>query len=221
MEEAGRAIKARDGLLCLDKTILSSLPLGLARRVAREYIFALKGDLRGITYRDIETLLALEKDKEYQLKKDFLLRREKNWIFRKSQSAMEKPDFELPWPGDAPLSIPSLNVHLIGRKLESELEDLNCDNRKRVLLDWDSLRFPLTVRTRREGDRYHPLGAPGSQKLKEILRAKNIPTYRRDRLPVIVSSGTIVWVAGLPVSDLNKVTSRTKHIFEISIRPGR
>jgi len=32
---------------------------------------------------------------------------------------------------------------------------------------------------RRPGDRYHPLGAPGGKKLKEILRAKGVPEDER------------------------------------------
>jgi len=219
-KEAGKAIQKRDGLLCLDWKFLSSLPLGMARRVAREYIFALRGDLRRITYDDIEALLGLEKDKECQLKKDLLLRREKNWIFNKSHSPAEKPDFELLWSGESPLAIPSLNKHLKGHRLISAPENLSCDNRKKALLAWNSLRFPLTVRTRREGDRYFPFGAPGSQKLKEIMRAKNIPTHQRERLPVVLSAGKIVWVTGLPVSDLFKVTPQTEDVFVISVENG-
>lgn len=218
--EAGKAIQKRDGLLCLDWKFLSSLPLGMARRVAREYVFALRGDLRRITYDDIEALLGLEKDKECQLKKDLLLRREKNWIFNKSHSPAEKPDFELLWSGESPLAIPSLNKHLKGHKLISAPENLSCDNRKKALLDWNSLRFPLTVRTRREGDRYFPFGAPGSKKLKEIMRAKNIPTHQRERMPVVLSAGKIVWVTGLPVSDLFKVTPQTEDVFVISVENG-
>jgi tRNA(Ile)-lysidine synthase len=218
--EAGKAIQKRDGLLCLDWKSLSSLPLGMARRVAREYICLLRGDLRQISFDDIETLLGLETGKECQLKKDLLLRREKNWIFNKSQSRAEKPDFELLWPGESPLVIPSLNMCLKGNRLISTPENVICDDKKMALLDWNSLRFPLTVRTRRKGDRYFPFGAPGSQKLKEMMRAKNIPTHQRDRLPVVLSAGKIVWVTGLPVSDLFKVTPRTEDVFVITVENG-
>ena len=46
-----------------------------------------------------------------------------------------------------------------------------------------SLEFPLIVRSRLPGDKYRPLGAPGSKKLKEILRAKKVPRAERDTLP--------------------------------------
>jgi tRNA(Ile)-lysidine synthase len=215
--EAGKAIQKRDGLLCLDWKFLSSLSRGLARRVVREYICALRGDLRRISFDDIEALLSLETGKECQLKKDLLLRREKNWIFNKSQSVAEKPDFELLWSGESPLAIPSLNMRLKGNRLVSVPENVVYDDRKMAILDWNSLRFPLTVRTRREGDRYHPFGAPGSQKLKEMMRAKNIPTHQRERLPVVLSAGKIVWATGLPVSDLFKVTPQTEDVFMISV----
>jgi tRNA(Ile)-lysidine synthase len=92
---------------------------------------------------------------------------------------------------------------------------LSFNDRLGAYLDKSRLKFPLIVRSRRPGDRYRPLGAPGSKKLKELLRAKGVPLARRDTLPVFVSAGRIVWVPGLPVSEEHKVTELTKMIFVI------
>lgn len=215
--EAGRAISEKDGLLCLDRNALSSLAPGMARRVARDYIHRLRGDLRKITFEDIDALLKLEAGRECQLKKDLLFRRERRWIFSKSSPTVETQDFEVQWSGDKPLDIPSLNLRLCGERRKGAPDMSDRDDRKKAYLDWNSLRFPLTVRTRQEGDRYRPYGAPGRKKIKEILRAKRIPTPQRERLPVFLSAGEIVWVAGLPVSDSHKVTPRTEDVFVISV----
>jgi tRNA(Ile)-lysidine synthase len=89
------------------------------------------------------------------------------------------------------------------------------DDKKRALLNAMSLQFPLTVRSRRPGDKYRPLGAPGTKKLKEILRAKKVPRADRDSLPVFVSGKHIVWIPGLPVAERFRLKPRTSRILLI------
>jgi tRNA(Ile)-lysidine synthase len=64
----------------------------------------------------------------------------------------------------------------------------------------------FTIRNRRTGDRFHPLGAPGSKKLKDFLIDRKVPVERRDRIPLLVWNGEIVWVAGVEISERFKVT---------------
>jgi tRNA(Ile)-lysidine synthase len=78
----------------------------------------------------------------------------------------------------------------------------------------------LTVRSRRPGDLYRPLGAPGRKKLKEILRARGVPSGARARLPVVLSQGEIVWVPGLPASEKHKISQATKSVFSIRLGKG-
>ena len=64
----------------------------------------------------------------------------------------------------------------------------------------------FTIRNRRTGDRFHPLGAPGSKKLKDFLIDRKVPVERRDRIPLLIWNGEIVWVAGVEISERFKVT---------------
>ena len=99
---------------------------------------------------------------------------------------------------------------------------LKGDDTRQAVVDLAKLRFPLEVRNRRPGDLYRPLGAPGRKKLKEILRAKGIARDDRDRLPVFLSRGEIVWVPGLPVAEGFKVRAGTRRVFSIErMGPGR
>ena len=56
---------------------------------------------------------------------------------------------------------------------------------------------PLTVRTRRPGDRVRSAGREMS--LKRFLMDRRIPAADRDRLPVVASGHTVVWVEGQDV----------------------
>ena len=64
----------------------------------------------------------------------------------------------------------------------------------------------FSVRTRRPGDRFHPLGLPQPKKLKDFLIDRKIAAELRDRLPLLVWNGEIVWIAGVEVSERFKVT---------------
>ncbi len=62
----------------------------------------------------------------------------------------------------------------------------------------------LTVRTRRPGDRVRSAGREIS--LKRFLIDRRVPSAERDRVPVIASGRTVVWVQGQPVDGLPGVT---------------
>ncbi|MGD2295191.1 MAG: tRNA lysidine(34) synthetase TilS [Candidatus Aminicenantes bacterium] len=218
-KEARKAIVQQGGEIFLDCRSLSNLPVGIARRLVRAYIAAVKGDLRKISFEDIESVLGLEAGKETHLKGDLLLRREGNAIFRK-KAKKKRLSFEISWTAERPLVIAELNKRIFGRQTSRAPEGLAFDDRKEANLDLETLHFPLTVRLRREGDRYQPLGSPGRKKLKEVMRAKNIPVGERDRMPVFLSAGEIVWVYGLPVSEKFKITPKTKEAFVISVESG-
>ncbi len=68
----------------------------------------------------------------------------------------------------------------------------------------------LLVRTRLEGDRFHPLGAPGRRKLKNYLIDRKVPRAERDALPLVLAGEEIIWVVGREVSHRCRITPRTK-----------
>jgi tRNA(Ile)-lysidine synthase len=194
---------------------LSRLPLGLQRRIVRMFISRLKGDIRGISFEDVESVLKMGEGKAFHLRKELFLLRQEGMIFRQVERLPEVV-YEYSWEGRRGLSLPELSIRLEGKKVNLlGKEDFCFDDDTVAYLDADKLHFPLTVRSRRKGDRYHPLGAPGSQKLKEIMRAKGIPAQARNRHPVFLSGNEIIWVLGLPVSEKFKITDATKVVFEI------
>lgn len=65
-----------------------------------------------------------------------------------------------------------------------------------AVLDADRLPLVLTVRSRRPGDRFRPLGMRGEKKLQDFLVDAKVPRRERDRVPVVEAGGEIVWVVG-------------------------
>ncbi|MFC2160364.1 tRNA lysidine(34) synthetase TilS [Acidobacteriota bacterium] len=214
--EIKKAIQKKEDSVFLDLNILSSMPVGLARRTVREFIAEIKGDLRKISFEDIESVLEIKEGKEYPLAKDCLLRREQNRIFCRQGDRITL-SYELLWTGKNSLVIKDLDLSFSGMELPGIPEDWAFDNCYGACLDLRKLRFPLVVRSRRDGDRYQPYGTSGRKKLKEIMRAKRIPLQERNTRPVFLSAGEIVWIYGLPVAEKFKIVPETKDIFCISL----
>ena len=65
----------------------------------------------------------------------------------------------------------------------------------------------LTVRSPRQGDRFHPLGAPGTKALSRYLMERKVAKADRKRVPLIVQKdGAILWVAGHAVAEAARLT---------------
>lgn len=84
-------------------------------------------------------------------------------------------------------------------------------------LDYDSLPGPLLLRTRWPGARFYPQGAPGSKKLKDFLIDQKVPRHYRDRLPLVVAGGEVIWVAGKRIAHPYRVTGKTGRVLVLKL----
>jgi tRNA(Ile)-lysidine synthase len=75
---------------------------------------------------------------------------------------------------------------------------------------------PLGWRGRVEGDRYQPLGSPGSAKLSDLLINRKIPAEKREALPVVLAGSAILWVPGLPPAESARLLGPTKGALRLT-----
>lgn len=88
-----------------------------------------------------------------------------------------------------------------------------------AFLDADALPKELVVRSRREGDRLWPLGAPGERKLSDVLTDRKIPREKRG-MPLLCAGKDVFYAAGVALSERAKVTPETKKILHILYTGG-
>lgn len=74
----------------------------------------------------------------------------------------------------------------------------------------------LVWRGRTDGDRYQPLGSPGSAKLSDLLINRKIPAEQREALPVVLAGSAILWVPGLPPADSARLHGPTKGALRLT-----
>lgn len=91
-------------------------------------------------------------------------------------------------------------------------------NKNKAYVDAAKLIFPLVLRSRRQGDKFKPIGMNGYKKLSDFFIDEKVTLSDKDYVPILVNgNGEIIWVAGWRQDDRYKLTERTEKvtIFEL------
>jgi len=116
------------------------------------------------------------------------------------------PDFEYPVkPGET--------LYIVEIKTTIALRQPATGNRQRFQLPVAEGTF--AIRNRRHGDRFRPLGMSHEKKLKDFLIDRKIAVEVRDRIPLLIWNGQIVWVGDIEISDAFKVTDPAGEQYEV------
>lgn len=211
------------GVINIDVMKLKGLHVSIQRRVIRKALKMIKGDLLKISAVHMEDIFSLIRrrtsGKTLCLPDGILVMYEyDNLKISNLKFQILNKGFDIPLkiPGDTILSDPYY-------KFKTDLIDPAEFNREKgdgytVFFDMDRLKKDLRVRNRIHGDTFYPSGMGGSsKKLKEFFIDEKIPGRERDRIPLVVSGDTILWVVGKRVTDTGRVYSDTKRILKISV----
>lgn len=89
--------------------------------------------------------------------------------------------------------------------LKSSILSGKIDNSREAYLSLQEETF-LFIKQWKTGDRYKPLGAPGSKKLQDVFTDRKIDSKLRQTLPIIINSDEkILWIPGLPIAEEFKI----------------
>ncbi len=126
---------------------------------------------------------------------------------------VESPEGEL-WITEAEAV---LKIHIEGYKLD--LDDIRghlVHQQFEACFDAEQISFPITVRSRRSGDRIELLGLNGSKKVKDIFIDSKIVQKWRDQVPLILDQeGRILWIPGIGRSKHGLIHSHTTRLLRM------
>ena len=207
----------------------SETPLALRRRVAREAIRRVRGDLRRITYRHLNEILRFSQEGKsgdeihlpslrVQKGYDALLFRIWNAEGEMRNSALRTPNSEIPLvlPGITRFKEYTLESRLLGRKeIDIPHSAFRIPHSGDVYFDYTHLHLPLYIRNRREGDRFQPFGMEREKRLKKVLIDDRFPREERNRLPLLCDQKGILWVVHHRRSDRAKIREKTRKVLAI------
>lgn len=141
-----------------------------------------------------------------------IIRKSDRLLLRRAGAEPEIPQIDLPVTPDTPLEW-SLNRQTI--VVRSGRHDRESGAWCFALPD--SARGELRMRNRREGDRFHPAGSQSPKKLKDYLIDRKIPRELRDRLPLLICDGEIVWIGGGHLARPFVPSAGSTRIYTISV----
>jgi tRNA(Ile)-lysidine synthase len=224
-------------LTIFDAALLLSLPVGLQTRLLRRSLERI-GPLDDATYNTLERATTFLSDPNRGMQMALmggirLLREADQFIVAGGEAVLP---FER-WP-QMPAEVESLSLSLPGEVELSGGWRLSCEKWNipalaweqmrlnedpfQVWLDADKLQGDLSLRARRDGDRFEPLGMGGhTQKLSDLFTNEKLPQRARDRWPLLCAGEHIAWVPGIQPADPFRLTKSSRQIVYFNLIPPR
>jgi len=228
----------QEASIVLDKAKLLELPPALQRHLLRTAMEKLLGTLKDVETCHIEEIMeALNKPAGKRITLlgglTFSIQYDK-YLLGPDPAALSpfpilEGEFALKIPGKTELPGWQVVASIIGRgEFERDKAQLtqpppcSTDEGERFVtltacFDLDKVGHKLTVRSRRPGDRFQPLGMSQPKKLNEFMIDRKIPRPWRGRIPIVCSPQHIVWVAGWQIDERVKVAETTQKVLRLEM----
>ena len=215
----GDIVTEQERTLILDRERFIKLPPALQRHLLRAAMEKLVGNLMDIESRHTEEVMtSLHKPagKIITLPDGLVFAIEYDRYLLGSDPAALSPlpamegEYKLQIPGTTALPGWQVLANVIDRR-----QTANNDGSYTAFFDLSLTGDKLTVRSRRPGDRFQPLGMSQPKKLNEFMIDSKIPRAWRRRVPIVCSSEQIIWVAGWRIDERVKVTESTRQVLRL------
>jgi tRNA(Ile)-lysidine synthase len=204
--------------LILDKAAFEPLAPTLKRYLLRAAVERLLGSAKDVEMRHIEEMMSLANKtagKRLNLPGGLTFAIEYERYLLTPDLATLSP-FP-PLKGEFSLNIPG-ETRLPGWRVEAailEREEISNEDDFTAYFDISKSGDKLTVRTRKRGDRFQPLGLAQPKKLGEFMIDAKIPQAWRGRIPLVCSKEQILWVVGWRLDERAKVSPETKRVLRL------
>lgn len=217
--------KEREGHMVIYCEQFNELPVSLKRQVVRSYMSDCIGGLDGYGSFHVNRLMEMitgGTPSSMELPGKYVA------ILRYGELKIEKNDGtrnEQTQCWQVPLNIPGETVvPLLGWRMEALvfLKEKNVDYRQLAgpdiqFFDFSQTGAGLTLRNRRNGDVFRPLGLNGTKKLKDYFIDRKVEKEKRAYIPLVEGKEGILWVTGYGRSELAKVTEETERVLRIRL----
>jgi tRNA(Ile)-lysidine synthase len=135
-----------------------------------------------------------------------------DWFLEKKLESTEEIIFQFKEPG-----LYEIGTHSIVLKLITDFPSI-MDIRKseHAFFDFDTIKWPLTLRNWKHGDKFQPFGMEGKKMVSDFLIDSKIDLPQKNIQKVLCDSQDILWLVGLRTDDRFKLHSATTKILKAS-----
>lgn len=155
---------------------------------------------------DMINLISLDSGKKYDIDgKHYLVNDFDKTIFKKLDINELSEEISLDFKLDKVYNI-------YGSKFKFVLSDKILSKK---YLDYDLLTGKLSLRNRRNGDRFNPFGMKGSKKIKDYFVDKKVSSDDRSKVLFLMNDDEIAYVVGYDIADKYRASSKTKNYLNV------
>jgi len=226
-------VRRQDNHVTLSVSKLKRIHIAQQRRIIRKAIQLSKGNLRRITFSHIDAVRKLFTSKSgtanldlpdrirVQSEGDLLIINKEKGVLRDINVKYRLPEkitFNYTIEKPTSIFIKEINTHMAFSEMHYErMPDFHRSGQRVAFVDKHRLRFPLTARNFKAGDRFRPMGMKGTQQVKKYFINKKVPIEERYRCPVLLSQEKIVWLVGHRIDESVKLTPSTRKVLKIEL----
>lgn len=214
--------------IVLNRTKFREYHIALQRRVLRQSVAEMLGDMNDLYFVHYEAMLNLIEgnapNTAVALPNSLRFRRVyQHLIFERDTSS----ELSLTGASDSfthPLVVPGKTLIMaLKAEITAEVGEVSShetltpsDGKFEAIFDYEKLKetfaevAPLIVRNRQRGDRFQPYGMQGTKKIKDFLIDAKVPRYERDSIPLLVCGDQILWLIGYTTCEPFKIKPSTQ-----------
>ena len=208
--------------IILNRELFLKEEQSIQQRIIRNTIININGSIQGISEKHVVNILDLFREGDTGKSIDII----DNLVAKTSYNEIiieKKEDFN---PKDYLYEIlieDTTYIEDLGLEITTELttvDKVNFNNIDRFTkyFDYNKIDGKLYIRNRKPGDRFVPYGMKGSKKIKDYFIDEKIPKDERNKIPILIDNKNIIWIMGLRISDLYKITKCTEKVLKISYK---
>ena len=199
-------------------------PKGIARKVltfwiSREFTQDL---IHHYHLNDILNFIYDRKSFKIQISKEHVIKASGDYLICHKNSSKDQHWGAQSLPFESSLFLPngyfvkSEKIQLLPN-LKNEILSGKINQNENAFIKYDASKFRLILRMRREGDKFHPMGASGKRKVKDCMIDKKWDQTKKNSTPVITDSkNDILWIPGFPPSNSSSISTTDDRVIRLT-----
>jgi tRNA(Ile)-lysidine synthase len=199
----------------LDMNRVKTRPLALQRRVVRLWLWSADLPLDS-GFETVERLLALKEGGREQLSGDLFAISRNGHLCLVDTTPIQRPIKKVNLRGETRWGDLIFSCHTA-----QGIENLASGTGRYPALCTINPKTlegrPLTVRSRKPGDRMEPYGLKGTKKIQDIFVDDKVPEEERDGVPLLVCGDEVVWIPGYRIAARFALPSKRAPCLRIEV----
>ena len=212
--------KEEDGKIELEVKKLRTLEPKIFGHIIRTAIECVKGNLTELSFSHIHNIiknLSSTERWEQHLPDQIYVVGDKNTIsITKDYIPLpQKTSFHYTLSAPGEIDIKESGKRMIFEILDSSPEIFQ-ESSDIAYLDFESVGREIIIRSRKNGDRFFPLGMNSAKKVQDFFVDIKLSNEEKDKVPIVEAGGRIIWVGGYRIDERVKVSGKTTKVLKIT-----